>query len=131
MLLVAWLAMQNSHFPCQPRFGIYVLSDYTLTELETLPISIPDPRIALSAEMRKPSGTTISDSKPSFILFRRDFANSAPERITLRVIARMARETRKLSVAKQRRRISKDDGEFEIFLVELKFHPLPTNVKWS
>ena len=81
-------------FPLPTSFGIYVLSDHTLTELETLPISIPDPRIALSAEMRKPSGTTISDSKPSFILFRRDFANSAPEKITLRVIARMARETK-------------------------------------
>jgi hypothetical protein len=81
-------------FPLPTSFGVYVLSDNKLTELEASPINIPDPRIALSAEIKMPSTTTISDSKPAFILFRRDLLNNAPQKVTLRVIARMARETK-------------------------------------
>ena len=81
-------------FPVPSSFGIYALSDNKLTELQPLPISIPDPRVALSAEIVKPSPTSISDSKPAFILFRRDLLNSVPQKITLRVVARVARETK-------------------------------------
>ena len=81
-------------FPLPTSFGIYVLSNNNLTELEALPINIPDPRIALSAEIKKPSITTISDIRPAFILFRRDLLNNAPQKIMLRVVARMARETK-------------------------------------
>lgn len=81
-------------FPLPASYGIYALSDNKLIELEALPISIPDPRVALSAEIKKPSTTTISDNKPAFILFRRDLLNNAPQKITLRVVARMARETK-------------------------------------
>ena len=80
-------------FPLPTSFGIYVLSNDKLTELKPLPIGIPDPRIALSAEIDQPSTTTISDDKPAFILFRRDLLNNAPK-VTLRVIAHMARETK-------------------------------------
>jgi hypothetical protein len=81
-------------FPLPTSFGIYVLSNNNLTELEALPINIPDPRIALSAEIKTPSTTTISDTRPAFILFRRDLLNNAPQKIMLRVIARIARETK-------------------------------------
>jgi hypothetical protein len=81
-------------FPLPTSFGIYVLGDNKLTELEALPINIPDPRIALSAELKKPSSVIISDNRPAFILFRRDLLNNAPQKVILRVIARMARETK-------------------------------------
>ena len=75
-------------------FGIYVLSDNKLTELQALAMNVPDPRVALSAEIKTPSTTIISDNKPAFILFRRDLANNAPQKITLRVAARLTRETK-------------------------------------
>ena len=81
-------------FPLPTSYGIYVLSDNKLTELKSLPINVPDARVALSAELKTPSTTTISDDKPAFILFRRDLLNNAPQKITLRVIAHMARETK-------------------------------------
>jgi hypothetical protein len=80
-------------FPLPTSYGIYVLSDNKLTELKSLPINVPDPRVALSAEITNPSTTTISDKKPTFILFRRELVKSAPQKIDLRVIARMTRET--------------------------------------
>jgi hypothetical protein len=81
-------------FPLPTSYGIYVLSDNKLTELEPLPISVPDSRVALSATLTKPTNTTISDNKPAFIIFRRDLLNNAPQKITVRVIARMARQTK-------------------------------------
>ena len=81
-------------FPLPTSYGIYVLSNNKITELESLPIAIPNSRVALSAEIKKPPTTTISDDKPAFILFRRDLLNNAPPKITLRVVARMTRETK-------------------------------------
>jgi hypothetical protein len=81
-------------FPLPSSFGIYALSDNKLFKLEALPIRVPDSRVALSAEITKPSITTISGNKPAFILFRRDLQNSAPEKVTLRVVARVVHETK-------------------------------------
>jgi hypothetical protein len=81
-------------FPLPTSFGVYVLHNNKLTELESLRIHVPDPRVALSAEIKKPSTLEISDNKPAFILFRRDLLNNAPQKLTLRVVARMARETK-------------------------------------
>ena len=66
----------------------------TLTELEPLPINVPDPRVALSAEITKSDAFEMADAKPAFILFRRDLLNNAPQKVTLRVVARMVRETK-------------------------------------
>ena len=81
-------------FPLPTSFGIYALSDSTLSKLEALPIRIPAPRVPLSAEITKPSVTTISGNKPAFILFRRDLLNNAPESVSLRVVARIEHETK-------------------------------------
>jgi hypothetical protein len=81
-------------FPVPASYGIYALSDNKLFELETLPIGVPDARVVLSAEIKKPSTTTITDNKPAFILFRRDLLNNAPQKITVRVVAHMERETK-------------------------------------
>jgi hypothetical protein len=111
-------------FPLPSSFGIYVLSNNQLTELEPLPISIPDARIALSAEIDKPSATTISDDKPAFILFRRDLLNNVPQKIMLRVIARMARETK---IVGGKAETSNIDGAWRIRNIsrELKISPIP------
>jgi hypothetical protein len=91
-------------FPVPTSYGVYVLHHNKLTELESLRIHVPDPRVALSAEVKKPSTLEISDNKPAFILFRRDLLNNAPQKLSLRVVARMARETKivngKASVSK-------------------------------
>lgn len=81
-------------FPVPTSFGIYVLNNDSLTELKALPINIPDPRIALSAEIKTPSTASISDNRPSFIIFRRDLLNNAPQKLILRVIAQVARDTK-------------------------------------
>jgi hypothetical protein len=81
-------------FPLPNSFGVYALNDNKLIELQSLPLSVPDPRVALSAEIKEPSSKIISSHNPAFILFRRDFRNNVPQKITLRIIAKMARETK-------------------------------------
>ena len=119
-------AVTTAHlpFPIPSAFGVYVLSDNKLAELQPLPISIPDPRVALSAEITKPSAITISDNKPSFILFRRDLLNSAPQKITLRLIARVARQTKIVSGKVETINI---EGSWRIRNIahELKLSPVP------
>ena len=110
-------------FPLPASFGIYVLSNNNLTELKPLPIGIPDPRIALSAEIDQPSTTTISDDKPAFILFRRDLLNNAPK-VSLRVIARMARQTK---IVDGKARTTNIEGSWRIrnISLDLKLSPVP------
>ena len=111
-------------FPVPTSFGIYVLNDNKLAELEALPINVPDPRVALSAEIKSPSTVTISDHKPAFILFRRDLLNNAPQKVILRVVARMTRETK---IVNGKPAVTKIDGAWRIRDIsrELKISPIP------
>ena len=112
-------------YPLPSSFGIYALTNNSdLTELQPLPIAIPDPRVALSAEITKPSGTTISDNKPTFILFRRDLLNSAPQTLALRAVARVVRETK---IAEGKPTVTNIDGTWRIRNVshELRVSPVP------
>ena len=62
-----------------------------LYELDALPGRVPDQRIFMSAVMNKPSRTLIPDGRIAFVAFRRDLATNAPERASVRVIARVER----------------------------------------
>jgi hypothetical protein len=78
-------------YPVPTDYGIYALSDQALTELTLLPERVPDKRIAMSTPVTQPSRTTLPDGKAKFILFRRDLAGNAPERMDVRVVARVTR----------------------------------------
>ena len=110
-------------FPLPTSFGIYLLNDGKLVELEALSMNVPDPRVALSAEIKNPSTVTISNHKPAFILFRRDLLNNAPQKVILRVVARMTRETK---IVNGKPVITKIDGSWRIRNIsrELKITPI-------
>jgi hypothetical protein len=111
-------------YPVPTSFGIYALGNNKLTELHALPIGIPDPRVALSAEIKQPSTTEISDNNPAFILFRRELINNAPQMLALRVVARVVRETKFVSAKAM---VTAIDGTWRIRNVsrELKVSPVP------
>ena len=81
-------------FPLPKTYGVYVGSKSQLTELQPLPIKVPDPRIRLSAEIKEPSRAIVGDGKLAFVVFRRDLVNSAPQTASVRVVARVARQMR-------------------------------------
>jgi hypothetical protein len=78
-------------FPVPTDYGIYALSNTTLSELFLLPERVPDKRIAVSTPVDQPSRTILPDGKVRFILFRRDLVGNAPDRIEVRVVARVVR----------------------------------------
>jgi hypothetical protein len=78
-------------FPIPSDYGVYVLNDGALSELQLLPERVPDKRIAMSTPVSEASRTTLPDGKARFILFRRDLAGNAPDRMEVRVVARVVR----------------------------------------
>jgi hypothetical protein len=85
------LARPSLNIPLPTAYGIYALSNKQLTELDVLPIKVPDQRIAVSATITTPSRAHLPAGPLQFIVYRRDLVNDAPDRVALRVVARIAR----------------------------------------
>jgi hypothetical protein len=78
-------------FPLPGDYGVYAVNDAKLSELYLLPEQVPDKRVAMSTPVSQPSRTTLPDGKTKFVVFRRDLAGSAPDRMDVRVVARVVR----------------------------------------
>jgi hypothetical protein len=78
-------------FPLPSDYGVYALNNGALSELRVLPGQVPDKRIAMSSPIDQPSRTTLPDGKAKFVVFRRDLLGNAPDRIEVRVVARVVR----------------------------------------
>jgi len=85
------LQRRDSDVPIPTDYGVYAVSDGSLVELEQLPIRVPDGRVGISAPISTTSKTQLASNQFRFVVFRRDLANSAPDRIMIRVIARVMR----------------------------------------
>lgn len=81
-------------FPLPNDYGVYAVSGTALSELHPLSEQVPDKRVAMSTPLSEPSRTTIPDGKAKFIVFRRDLVGSAPDRLDVRVVARVVRALR-------------------------------------
>ena len=74
-------------------YGVYALiDDKSLAELNATGVMAPDMRIAISPEFKKPDRPHLPNGRVKFIVFRRDAANVIPERVEVRVVAKIARE---------------------------------------
>lgn len=81
-------------FPLPSDYGVYALSNGVLSELHLLPEQVPDKRVAMSTPVNQPSRTTLPDGKAKFVVFRRDLAGNAPDRVEVRVVAQVVRALR-------------------------------------
>jgi hypothetical protein len=79
------------NLPTPSAYGIYAVSNGQLTELDLLPIKVPDQRVALSTLITTPSRAHLPLGQLQFVVFRRDLANDAPDRVAIRVVAQVAR----------------------------------------
>ena len=82
---------QSLGFPLPSVYGIYAVSGGRLHELEPLVGRVPDQRVFMSTPIKTPSRTVLPDGRARFIIYRRDAASSAPERVSVRVIAKVLR----------------------------------------
>ena len=90
-LVTGAVSQGSSPFPLPTDYGVYALNDATLSELNVLQEQVPDKRIAMSTPINQSSRTTLPDGKARFVVFRRDLVGSAPDRIEVRVVARVVR----------------------------------------
>jgi hypothetical protein len=75
--------------PLPSSYGVYAVGDARLYELEALPGRVPDQRVFMSTPVKAPSRTVVPEGPVQFIVYRRDVAAAVPERVQVRVIARI------------------------------------------
>ena len=86
------IAQPSAPFPLPQSYGVYAVNGGQLIELERMALRAPDPRVLVSPDITTPSRITLATGKPTFVVFRRELANGAPEKVPVRVIARIARD---------------------------------------
>ncbi|MBV9969791.1 MAG: hypothetical protein JO228_07400, partial [Xanthobacteraceae bacterium] len=84
------VAAADLSFPLPPAYGVYALVDNKLVELQQVRATPVDPRNAGQLQVLEPGRTVIAPGKPDFVIFRRDLASHPPDKVTLRVAARVA-----------------------------------------
>ena len=83
---------QPSDLALPTVYGVYASNNGQLRELDVLPGRVPDQRVLISSAITKPGQTIFPDGKIAFVVFRRDLATNPPDRVAVRVIAKIARE---------------------------------------
>jgi hypothetical protein len=78
-------------FPVPTVYGVYAVDNGTLIELDALSEQVPDRRVAMSTPVNRPSHQILRDGRVKFVVFRRDLVALAPERMDVRVVARVVR----------------------------------------
>jgi hypothetical protein len=84
------IAAVDPSFPQPPAYGVYALVDNKLVELQQVRATPVDPRNASQLQILEPGRTVVASGKPAFVIFRRDLAAHAPDKVPLRVAARVA-----------------------------------------
>jgi hypothetical protein len=83
--------LSSSGLPLPSVYGIYAASGGQLNELEPIVGRVPDQKVFMSTPVKKPSHTILPDGRVAFIVYRRDIAANAPDRVAVRVIAKVMR----------------------------------------
>jgi hypothetical protein len=84
------VAAVDPSLPQPPAYGVYALVDNKLVELQQVRATPVDPRNAGQLQILEPGRTVVASGKPAFVIFRRDLAAHAPDKVPLRVAARVA-----------------------------------------
>lgn len=120
-------APKEPGLPKPSNYGVYALNGDTLSELSLVLERAPDKRIAMSTPITEPSRTNVADGKVRFILFRRDLVGNAPERIDVRVVARVVRALKFDSKGKPNFTSVSDSWNIRNISYELRVRPVSDN----
>lgn len=114
-------------FPLPSDYGVYALSNGALSELSVLSEQVPDKRIAMSTPINRPGNTVLADGKVKFVIYRRDLAGNAPERVEVRVVARVVRALTFDPKGKPSLLPVSDAWNIRNISYELRVRPVPSN----
>ena len=72
-------------------YGVYAIHDGQLIELNPVATAPVDPRLKTVFQITQPSVTRLATGLLKFVVYRRDLIVGAPEKVSIRVVARLAR----------------------------------------
>ena len=78
-------------FPRPTSYGIYAISDNQLIALDRVQTSPFDPRAKSVLKITQPSRTMIDDPRLMFVIYRRDMITGAPDKLPIRIAARIGK----------------------------------------
>jgi hypothetical protein len=78
-------------FPRPTSYGIYAISDNQLIDLDRVQTSPFDPRAKSVLKITLPSRTMIDDPRLMFVIYRRDMITGAPDKLPIRIAARIGK----------------------------------------
>jgi hypothetical protein len=77
-------------FPLPDAYGVYAVRDNQLIALEQVQATPADARTPNQLEITRPGRIVSATSKLAFLVFRRDLVSNAPEKVSVRIAARIA-----------------------------------------
>jgi hypothetical protein len=77
-------------FPRPAAYGVYAIRDNQLIELEQVQATPVDPRTPNQLQIVKPGRIVSATAKLAFVVFRPDLVVNAPEKVLVRIAARIA-----------------------------------------
>ena len=80
----------SSAFPRPKSYGVYMISDDQLIELEQVEAVPADPKGHTNLQIKTPSRTVLSNPRPRFIAYRRELAKDAPDLVPVRIAAKVS-----------------------------------------
>jgi hypothetical protein len=78
-------------FPRPTSYGVYAISDNRLIKLEQVHATPVDRRAGNQLQIIEPGLSVIASGTLTFVVFRRDLVSNAPEKVPLRIAARVSR----------------------------------------
>jgi hypothetical protein len=91
VVAVAPLAAAPVSFPRPTSYGVYAISDNRLIKLEQVHATPVDRRAGNQLQIVEPGRSVIAPGTLTFVVFRHDLVSNAPEKVPLRIAARVAR----------------------------------------
>jgi hypothetical protein len=88
---VAPLAAAPVFFPRPTSYGVYAISDNRLIKLEQVHATPVDRRAGNQLQIVEPGRSVITPGTLTFVAFPRDLVSNSPEKVPLRIAARVAR----------------------------------------
>jgi hypothetical protein len=113
--------------PIPSEYGAYAAINGQLVELEPLSIKVPDPRVAISAAISNPSRTHLPTGQFQFVIFRRDLMNSAPDHVSVRIMAQVMRTLTFDSAGHAKMRGAEESWVIRNNIYQMKVAPLGDN----
>ncbi len=83
--------VSGQSFPRPTAYGVYAIADDHLIDLDQVQTTPADPRTRYLLQIVKPSRTVINEPKLSFVAYRRDFVTTVPEKVPVKIAARLAK----------------------------------------